>query len=90
MLTLKNIWPSIVRTLVPAIVTYLLSIPLVPRIFDWLGIGQDDRNAWTARAITWVLFAVYYIASRFLEEHKSAFGWLLGLAKAPAYPVQGS
>ncbi len=39
-----------------------------------------------AGAITALLAAVYYAVARVLESRWPAFGYLLGVAKAPAYP----
>lgn len=74
-----------IRTVVPWVVGYLLSIPLVVRVFDLLGVSQADRNDWTARGLTVVIAALYYLVARFLEQHKAVFGWLLGIAKQPQY-----
>lgn len=76
---------SFIRTLVPMVVGWLLSIPLVTRVFDALGVSGADRNAWTARGLTVAIAAVYYLVARFLEQHKAVFGWLLGVAKQPLY-----
>lgn len=76
---------SFIRTLVPMVVGWVLSIPLVTRVFDLFGVSGSDRNAWTARGVTVVIAALYYLAARFLEQHKAVFGWLLGVAKQPQY-----
>lgn len=73
--TLASLW----RTLVPVLVGTLVA---------WLahaGIGVDSAAATTW--LTGAFSAGYYALFRLLEAHASPrFGWLLGLARPPAYP----
>ena len=76
--TLASLW----RTVVPIIVGTLAA---------WLahaGIGVDSAaaTAWLTAAFS----SAYYALFRLLEAHVSVrFGWLLGLARPPAYPDAG-
>jgi hypothetical protein len=78
-MTLYDYLASLWRTVVPLIVGTAAA---------WLahaGIGVDSAAAttWLGAAFT----AAYYALFRLLEAHVSArFGWLLGLARPPAYP----
>lgn len=73
--------PSLVRTVVPLIVGWLLSLPLA----KWFGVTSDQL----VPLVTVVVASVYYAVVRWLEQHVSSrFGWLLGLAKQPVYPAE--
>jgi hypothetical protein len=69
---------SIVRTVVPLIIGWVLALPVAA----WLGLTEEQATS----AATAVVTAVYYVAVRLAEQHLSPrFGWLLGLAKPPTY-----
>lgn len=69
---------SLIRTLTPWIVGYLLA-----------GAAKTglDLPEWLATdVVTFVLGGVYYVAARLLETRgKAAWGWLLGAPKPPTY-----
>jgi hypothetical protein len=68
---------SIVRTVVPLIVGWLLSIPVVA------GLGLSDEQL--AGFVTAIVATIYYITARFAERRWPQLGVLLGSAKQPAY-----
>ena len=69
---------SVVRTVVPLIVGWLISAGAV----KWTGLSEDDVTT----AVTLAVTAVYYVVVRAAEEYVSPrFGWLLGVARKPAY-----
>jgi hypothetical protein len=68
---------SLVRTLVPIVVGWLLSVGLADA-----GVTEGDLTP----AVTALVTAVYYVGARLLEHYASPrFGWLLGKATAPTY-----
>lgn len=78
---MKNFWDSIVRTIVPAIVSTTLA---------WLVARGIEMDAEFEKELTSILIlgfnGVYYVGSRLLETYVSPkFGWLLGLAAKPVY-----
>lgn len=69
---------ALVRTLVPLLVGWLLSQPLIA------GAGISDEQA--ATVVTALVQACYYIAARLLERAApTAGGVLLGWVGAPTY-----
>lgn len=76
----KNVRHSIVRTLTPIIVGWLLTAAARAN-FD------IDEGSLT-NVVQAVVTGAYYIAARLLEEHRGAWGWLLGLARPPIYPKE--
>lgn len=73
--TLASLW----RTAVPIVVGTVVAL------LAHAGIGVDSAaaTAWLTAAFS----AAYYAVFRLLEAHVSpAWGWLLGLARPPAYP----
>lgn len=74
---MNDLTPAFVRTAVPLIVG-----PLVARF----GFNADDPTvtALLAGVIGWL----YYVAVRLIELKAPTFGYLLGIAKAPAYSHQ--
>lgn len=79
--TMKALWDSIVRTVVPII---------VGAVIGWAvsqGIELDPKFELSlTAAITAAFQGAYYIAVRLLEKYVSPkFGWLIGLAKQPEY-----
>lgn len=76
--TLASLW----RTLVPLLVGALAAA------LAHAGIGVDSAaaTAWLGTAFS----AAYYALFRLLEAHVSPkWGWLLGLARPPAYTAKG-
>ncbi len=69
--------PSIVRTLVPLLVTL---------IGPWVAENMGIDGATLTSVLSVVLAGVYYLAVRLLELHVAPrFGWALGWPAAPAY-----
>lgn len=68
---------SIVRTVVPLVVGWLVSIGLV----GWLNLSQSA----VTMAVTSVVSALYYIVVRVIETKFPKWGILLGVAKQPSY-----
>lgn len=69
---------SIVRTVVPLVVGWLLAQPVIAQA------GITEEQATTA--VTVAVQAVYYLVARLFEHYVSPrFGWLLGLARRPSY-----
>lgn len=85
-----NILPSLVRTGVPLLVGWLLSLPVVPVILGTLGLDTQAQRRVLAQILTVVVTFLYYAVVRFLEAKVNPkFGWLLGLAAQPRYATQG-
>lgn len=78
---MKAVFDSVVRTIVPLIVGYVLSL--------WASAGvEPDPEFATALtgALTVAFGALYHIGVRLLETYVTPkLGWLLGLAKQPEY-----
>lgn len=70
---------SLVRTLVPLLVGWLLSLGIVKAA----GVTSDQLDT----VVTALVTAVYYGLARVLERYVDPkFGWLLGIPGAPSYP----
>ena len=69
--------PSLIRTLTMLIVGWLIAIPVVNAV----GVTSDQLTTLVQLGVT----GAYYLLVRLLERVNPAFGWLLGLAKQPAY-----
>jgi hypothetical protein len=79
---LQDYVPSLIRTWVPILVTFLVTLAADNGIV----IDEATSNAATA-AIAGLAGAIYYALVRLLEAKVGpAWGWLLGLATAPKYP----
>lgn len=78
---MKALWDSIVRTIVPIVVGAVISY------FVTAGIELDPEfEGALFLVVTGALQGVYYIAVRLFETYVSPkFGWLLLVAKQPAY-----
>lgn len=72
---------SLVRTLVPIVVG-----PLVARYFP----GVDIKDPETLLTMSAVISYLYYVVVRILEVKAPQVGYLLGIAKAPAYSPASS
>jgi hypothetical protein len=71
-----NLGPSLIRTLVPLLVTLLG--PFAAR-----GLGIDAAQL--EQVVSVVLGAVYYLLARLVEQQWPRLGWLLGYPKPPVY-----
>lgn len=76
---LSALWASIVRTLTPLIVGYVIT---------WvtgLGVAVDDQfGPLLTVVVAGAISGLYYIVVRILETYVAPrIGWLLGLAKSP-------
>lgn len=80
---LKDVWDSLVRTVTPIAVGFVVSF------FTTRGIEVDPTLAASVGAgIGAVAGAIWYGLVRLFEVYVSPkFGWALGLAKAPEYPT---
>lgn len=83
----STLLPSLIRTGVPLLVGWLLSLPVVPAILGALGAGDSqEQRRLLAQAVTLLITFAYYAAVRLLEKYVSPkFGWALGLASEPVY-----
>lgn len=81
MTALKDLGPSIIRTVVPWLVGLLVA---------FLADHKLPIDEGTATAIvTTIVSTVYYAAVRLAETRLSPlWGWLLGSAKAPTYEAR--
>ena len=69
---------SIVRTVVPIIVGWVLGLPVA----DWLGLTADQAT----QVVSAALAAAWYIVWRLAEVYVTPrLGWALGVAQAPEY-----
>jgi hypothetical protein len=66
--------PAFVRTLVPFLVGYLATR---------FGINPDDPSV--ALLVSALVGYGWYVVTHLVELRYPRFGWLLGIAKAPAY-----
>lgn len=74
--TITDLAKSYVRTIVPVVVGFLLTLAIKHGV---------DLSAYTG-AVTVAVTVAYYAGARLLERYVSPkFGWLLGLAAAPTY-----
>jgi hypothetical protein len=76
---MTDLMPSLIRTLVPIVVG-----PLVARF--GLDVNDPDTFALTSGVISYL----FYVLVRVVETRYPAFGYLLGIAKAPAYSPEPS
>jgi hypothetical protein len=66
---------SLVRTYVPILIGYLVSLGILPSTLS------DQATA----AFTALIIGVYYLLVRLLETRFPWLGWLLGSPKTPKY-----
>ena len=78
--SLSDIKDSIIRTVTPIIVGWLLSVLLLINVT----VTPETRLAIT-NLIGAVLSALYYIVVRWLEQKYPGLGWLLGKPVQPTY-----
>jgi hypothetical protein len=75
---LKSVLPSLLRTVVPVVVAYLLGTPVVRA----LGLSDEHVTALVTAALT----LAYWAVVRALETYVAPqLGWLLGWGAAPVY-----
>ncbi|GAA1353497.1 hypothetical protein [Streptomyces beijiangensis] len=73
-----NVYVSLVRTGVPALVGWLVAVAAAK--------GLDLDAGAVSGVLTPAVSFGYYAVFRFAEQHVSGkFGWLLGYAKPPVY-----
>lgn len=88
--TKANVLASIVRTAVPALVGWLLSLAVVGHVLGWFSIDDVTARRAAATATTAVLTVAYYVVIRLFELYvQPKLGWLLGWAAAPRYEAPG-
>lgn len=75
-----NLPVSVTRTVIPFVAGWLVTLAV--RRF-----GVTIDNDTIASLLTTVFGSVYYVLVRAAEHYRPAFGWLLGVAKRPAYAV---
>ena len=76
---MTDLAPSLIRTLVP-----LVAGPVIARF------GFDVTDPDTLALATAVFGWLYYVLVRLIETKYPSFGYLLGIAKAPAYSAEPS
>lgn len=76
---MTDLAPSLVRTLAP-----LIAGPVIARF------GFDVTDPDTLALATAVFGWLYYVLVRLVETKWPTFGYLLGIAKAPAYSTEPS
>jgi hypothetical protein len=77
----RELFSSVVRTIVPSIVGFVMSWLATTEI-----VVDDSLSGNLSAALTVGFSALYYIVVRFLEtKFSSKWGWLLGLASSPNY-----
>jgi hypothetical protein len=79
---------SLVRTLVPFVVGWLLSLPLAGPVLDALDVSGDQARGKLAAALTVLLGAAWYALARLIEHRWPKAGVLLGVPTSPVYPTQ--
>ncbi len=76
---------SLIRTVVPIIIGWLLSLPIVPPLLDALGVTTERASTVLSAAFTAALSAIWYAAVRLLEKRWPSLGVLLGVPVTPTY-----
>lgn len=77
---------STIRTVVPALVAYLLTLGPVAPVVDWLASAGADVGVLRDQAtaiVTAVVLALYYYLARVVEGRWPSAGALLGYARQP-------
>ena len=78
--TTAGIGTSIVRTFVPIVVALLVRAGAK--------VGLDLDPGLFLEVVTVIITTIYYVVVRLLETRVAPiWGWLLGVAKVPAYPT---
>jgi len=68
---------SLIRTWVPMAAGFIAA--------QLLGLGIEGDASAIEQAVTPIVMGAYYVIARGLERAHPAFGWLLGVPKAPSY-----
>lgn len=76
---------ALIRTYTPALVGLVAGWAVAAG----LPVSQGMTDALTP-VLSGAFIAAYYAGARYLEHRWPAFGWLLGVAKTPAYGAKGS
>lgn len=78
--------PSIVRTVVPYIVGYLIYIVGALLLRAGVDVDLSGLSNFLEQVLIVGLSAVYYVIARWLERNRSSkWGWLLGTNQQPVY-----
>ena len=78
---MQSLFTSIVRTLVPFLVGYVVSL-LVTQGVDVSENFEDQLSGF----LTFAFGAIYYVAVRLLARKFPKLEWLLGIPTKPSYP----
>lgn len=78
---------SIIRTAVPGIVAFLVSLPVATPIEHMLGVDTLAATRVVTGVITFGLFFLYYVAARWLETQFPQYPLISLLLGSPAKPV---
>lgn len=81
---LSTIGPSLIRTVVPYLVGWLVTF-LASKGID----VDESAKADLAMLATMVFGTAYYTIIRVIEKNHPKAGWLLGSPHAPVYPTNG-
>ncbi len=86
-----TILPSLVRTLVPLVVGWVLSLWLTGAVLGFFGIDAATASDFLAQLATVLITAAYYSLVRLLEKYVGPYwGILVGWVKQPiAYAENG-
>ena len=81
---LKTLIPGVVRTLVPALVAFIIALAAKANIH----LDSEALEVVVEGIVTLGLTGVYYVGVRILERFRSSkWGWLLGYPAQPVYVV---
>lgn len=72
---------SVVRTVVPIVVGWLLSLSAVSAA----GVTEEQLTLAVSGALTVLFQVAYYLVLRLVERYLPSAGWLLGRAGEPTY-----
>jgi hypothetical protein len=81
----NNLIASALRTGVPMLVGWLLSLPVVPALLSGLGVDTDRAEQILSALFGLVLAYLWWLAARFLEHRWPQLGWLIGSPQKPVY-----
>lgn len=77
---------SLIRTAVPALVGWLLTLPFMPALLDLLAVDSETARDRLTGGLTIAVGLLYYLLGRVLELYvKPRWGVLLGKAAAVLY-----
>lgn len=81
----NNLIASALRTGVPMIVGWLLSLPVVPALLSGLGIDTTRAEQILSALFGLVLAYLWWLLARVLEHKWPQLGWLIGSPQKPIY-----